>query len=57
MKVTRGVALMLASLQAVGAWGFPFIDLAVGGFGMNSVISSVLVERLASFFFSLHLVG
>ena len=41
---------MLASLQAVEAWGFPFIDVGVGGFGVNSVTSSVQVERLASFF-------
>ena len=48
---------MLASLQAVGAWGFPFIYLAVGGFGVNRVITSVLVERLASFLSNLPLMG
>ena len=45
VKVTRGVASILASLHAVGAWGFPFIDLAVDGFGVNRVITSVLVGR------------
>ena len=53
MNVT---ASMLASLQAVGAWGFPFIDVAVGGFCVNSAISSILLDRLASFLSSLPLV-
>ena len=41
---------MLASLQATGAWGFPFIYVEVGGFGVDSVITSVLAKRFASFF-------
>ena len=47
---------MGASLQTFGAWGLSLIDVAVGGFGVNRVISSVLVERLASFSPSLPLV-
>ena len=57
VKVSRGVAYMLASLQAVWARGFPFIDMAVGGFGVDRLISSVLVGRLASFLSSLPLIG
>ena len=57
VKVMREVALMSASLQAVGVWSFPFIDLAVGGFGVNSVITSVLVKLFASFLSSLPLMG
>ena len=57
LKVMRGVAYMLASLQTVRAWGFPFIDMAVGGFGVNSVISFVLVRCLASFLSSLPWMG
>ena len=48
---------MLASLQATGAWGFPFIYVEVGGFGVDSVITSVLAKRFAYFLSSLPLVG
>ena len=55
--VAGGIASLEASLQTFGAWGVSFIDLAGGGFGVDRVISSVLVERLASFSTSLLVMG